>query len=411
MTPHRLELPVVRRPPVDPALRRARWSVILLFVLNGLGYSNIVIRYPLITTKLGMSNALLGVIVALGPLCGLVTGLATSTLIRRFGSQAMAAWSNVVAICCVAVILNAPNVWLFAAGVILMSTFDVYTDTAMNAEGMVVQKLYQRSIINSFHAWWSVGAALGGGIGSLFAAIQLPLWQHSIIVVALMIGLNVLARKLFLPAHLVPPPDKQAVEKPARALHIPKSQLTLLIAIGLIAAFGAWVEEAAGTWSALYLKNELGTTAGVAGVAFIGFMVAQTLGRFTGDAMIDRLGDRLMARIGCSIAAGLWIVALIWPSIPLTVIAFIITGWGVATVVPAAYYASDMLPGLGVGDGLTIVNWILRLAFLVGPPLVGFLSDLVSLRFAFILVPVSLAIVLLLSPVLSGKKTETTSVA
>lgn len=401
----------MRRPPVDPALKRARWSVILLFVLNGIGYSNIVIRYPLITTKLGISNSLLGVIVAMGPLCGMLTGLATSTLIRRFGPQAMAAWSNVVAICCVAVILNAPNVWLFAVGVILMSTFDVYTDIAMNAEGMVVQKLYQRSIINSFHGWWSVGAALGGGIGSLFAAIKLPLWQHSIVIVVLMVAMNIAVRKLFLPAEMIPAPDKEAVEKPAHALHIPKSQLTILLAIGLIAAFGAWVEDAAGTWSALYLKNELGASAGLAGAGFIGLMVAQTIGRFTGDALIDRLGDRLMARIGCSIAAGVWIFALIWPSIPLTVIAFVITGWGVATVVPAAYYASDTLPGLGVGDGLTIVNWVLRLAFLVGPPLVGFLSDLVSLRFALILVPVSLAIVVLLSPALSTKEVETPTVA
>lgn len=391
--------------PPNPALaavKRARVSVILLFVLNGMTFGNIVPRYPLIIHNLGVSNTWFGIIVASGPAVGLLTGLATSTLIRRFGPQAMAVWANVASIVAMALVLNAPTAWLFAIGLICMCTFDVYTDIAMNAEGLAVQKLYGRSIINSFHAWWSVGAVVGGAVGSSFASIALPLWQHSVVVVVVMCAINVYLRRLFLPSDMRPAEAEPA--QPVRhGMYIPAAKLGLILLMGVVAAFGASVEDSAGTWSALYLRDDLAASAGVAGLGFTGLMTAQMIGRFTGDRLVDQLGDRAAARLGCGLAALVWIAAIAWPSVPLTIIAFTVTGWGVATVVPATYYAADTVPGFAAGDGLTVVNWVLRFAFLVGPPLVGRLSDVVSLRWALGVIPAAMIGVVALSGVLASR--------
>lgn len=386
--------------PIPQVVRRARAAVAVLFVLNGLGFSSIVARYPLITRQLGISNTVFGLIIALGPLCGLVTGVATSRLMRRFGTRSVAVWANVGSIGSMFLILNAPHAWVFALGVILMSSFDVYTDIAMNAQGLRVQKSYGRSIINTFHAFWSVGAVIGGGLGSLFAAIALPLWAHSGVMVMLMAAGNIWCRQ-----GLLRPPaaEESGMDEQPRALApIPARLVLRLVLIGLVAAFAASVEDSGSTWSALYLSNELGAGAGIAGLGFTFLMASQMVGRFTGDALVNRMGDRSAARLGCGLASLVWAAALLFPSVPLTLLAFAVVGWGVATVVPATYFAADNAPGLKPGDGLMIVNWLLRFAFLVGPPVVGRLSDLVSLRVALVVMPGATLVVVALSGVLSA---------
>jgi MFS family permease len=58
----------------------------------------------------------------------------------------------------------------------------------------------------------------------------------------------------------------------------------------------------------------------------------------------------------------------------------------VATLVPAVYHAADELPGLRRGTGLAVINWLLRIGFLLSPPLIGVLADATSLRVALLAV-------------------------
>ncbi|HNV11886.1 MAG TPA: hypothetical protein PKN27_11215, partial [Propionibacteriaceae bacterium] len=113
------------------------------------------------------------------------------------------------------------------------------------------------------------------------------------------------------------------------------------------------------------------------------------------------LGDRGAARLGCSVATVGMALALAFPSIPLTLVGFAAAGWGVATVVPAVFYAGYHIPGLPHGAGLAIVNWLLRFAFLIGPPLVGRISDVVNFRVALLVMPLATLMVVLLSGHLS----------
>ena len=150
-------------PDVTPAARRARWGVILLFWLNGAAAASIIPRYPEIKSRLVIDDQWWGLLIALAPLGGLVAGLVTAALIRRFSSATVAVVFQAVSVAMLSLIGNASVAWMLAAGVFLMAAGDALTDIAMNAHGLRVQRLYQRPILNSFHGWWSIGAEFPSG--------------------------------------------------------------------------------------------------------------------------------------------------------------------------------------------------------------------------------------------------------
>lgn len=384
--------------------RRARAAVATLFWLNGATIASLVPRYPELRDHLELSNTFFGLAIALGPLGGLVAGLLTSRVMRATSSAAVASWAQVGQIILFCVVLNSPTAWVFALSVMLMSATDVYTDIAMNAHGMRVQNLYGRSINNSFHAWWSLGAVSGGALGSLFAGAGLSLPMHALAIGSLMLAINLGLRPFLLKS-----PDPDVVEEsgnPASGVRIPRPLMLQLVALGLVGAFSASIEDSGFTWSALYLRDSLGAEPAVAGMGLVALVGAQTIGRFTGDRLVDRLGDRGAARLGCTVATLGMGLALLVGTIPLTLFGFACAGWGVATIVPAVYYTAHHMPGLPTGAGLSIVNWLLRLAFFVGPPLVGRLSDVVGFRTALAVMPLATAMVLLLSGVLAAHRED-----
>jgi len=162
-----------------------------------------------------------------------------------------------------------------------------------------------------------------------------------------------------------------------------------LAALAVVAIAGGWVEDAGGTWSASYLKDSLHAGPTLAAMGFVALMTMETIGRLIGDRMVDRFGQRTVARVGGLITATGMGIALLWPSIPLTIVGFGLAGLGVATTIPAAMHEADELPGFRQGTGLTILSWTLRLGFLLSPVLVGAIADAKSLRVGLSLVVVA----------------------
>ncbi|MCO7221901.1 MFS transporter, partial [Klenkia sp. PcliD-1-E] len=176
-----------------------------------------------------------------------------------------------------------------------------------------------------------------------------------------------------------------------------------LAVLGALAAAGAFVEDSAASWSAIRLRDDLGATVVVAGLGFVAFQVAMTAGRLTGDRVVDRFGQRVVARVGGAVIAAGFALALGFPSVPTTLLGFVLAGVGVATLVPAVYAAADALPGLSPGVGLTAVNLLLRLGFLVSPPLIGLLADAAGLRVGLLTVVVAGVVVVVLGRALRAR--------
>lgn len=361
--------------------RRARFAVGALFLTNGAVMANLVPRYPDVKAALGLSNAELGSAIAAFPLGALLAGLLAAPLIGRFGSGAVASFGTVLL---AAALVGAPlaGAWpILAAALLIAGALDAIVDVAQNAHGFRVQRLYGRSIVNSFHGLWSVGAVAGGLMGSAAAGLNIPLTAHLIGSGVLFGAIALGCRALLLPG----PEDTErtvAASSGAGDRRGPASARTIrvLAVLGILAACGALIEDAGSSWSALYLRDDLGAGAAVGGLGFVSLQVAMTAGRLTGDRVVDRFGQGAVARAGgVLIIAGMG-VALSVPSIPSTLAGFACAGLGAATLVPAVMHAADELPGLAPGVGLTVASWLLRAGFLVSAPIVGAVSDATSLR-------------------------------
>ena len=165
-------------PDVSRAARRARGGVAGLFFLNGVLYANLVPRLPEIKEALGLTNAALGAALAAMPAGALVAGLFAPLLIQRLGSGRVASF-GLVGIALGVLLVPFTGSWLgFAAVMLVVGGIDALVDVGQNAHGFRVQRLYGRSIVNAFHGLWSVGAVVGGLMGSAAAGLAVALEVH-----------------------------------------------------------------------------------------------------------------------------------------------------------------------------------------------------------------------------------------
>ncbi len=377
-----------------------------MFLTNGLVYANLLPRFPQIKADLGLSNTQLGLAVAAMPFAALLAGLTAGPLIARFTSAKVASFGMAVIALGVVLVAFAPSWALFATAMLLVGASDAVVDVAQNAHGLRVQRRYGRSILNGFHALWSVGAVVGGLMGAAAAGAGLALPVHLGLSSLLSVIIAVAVYPLLLrgaDGDDRPADDGVAGAPPRRPWSgLAPRTVALLAVFGLVAISGTLVEDSGATWAAVYLQG-LGAGAAVAGLGFVALQGCQFVGRLVSDRMVDRFGQRAVARAGGGLVLAGAGLALAFPSVPGTVAGFGVAGFGVATLVPAAMTAADHLPGLAPGTGLTIVTWLMRVGFLVSPPVVGLVADATSLRVGLLVVPLAGLVVVLVAGVLAGR--------
>ncbi|WP_031049318.1 MFS transporter [Streptomyces sp. NRRL F-5650] len=399
---------VLRRP--APADRRARVAVAVLFFTNGALFANLLPRYPQIKADLGIDNAAYGLAVAAFPAGAIAAGLGAGILVRRFGSARVAVGGTLLTGAGILAAGLAPTVAVFAGALFLAGAMDAFTDVAQNAHGLRVQRRYGRSVINSFHAVWSIGAVTGGSMAAAAIALGVPRGPHLLFSAAVFAVAACVALRYCLPG-----PEgasesageagtEDRAPSPARAPARGLRTGWVLAALVLVATAGTLVEDAGMSWATLYLADSLHATAALAASGYVALVGAQFVGRIVGDRLVDRFGQRAVARSGALIAGVGMGLALAVPTVPGTVLGFAAAGFGVATLVPAAMHDADELPGLRPGTGLTLVSWLMRLGFLLSPPVVGLVADATSLRAGLLVVPLAGLVVLVCGGVLQPRR-------
>ncbi|GGP72297.1 MFS transporter [Streptomyces sindenensis] len=397
-----------------PAARHARAAVAVLFFTNGALFANLLPRYPQIKEDLAIGNGAYGLAVAAFPAGAITAGLAAGLLIRRMGSARVAVLGTLLTGAGILAAGLAPSVALFATALFLAGAMDALTDVAQNAHGLRVQRLYGRSILNSFHAVWSIGAVTGGLMAAGAMALGLSLGVHLAVSAVVLVATAGAALRFCLPGPDNEPeetgPEGTSAEKTGpEGLAAAGARGTsrvgvVLAALVLIATAGTLVEDAGSSWAALYLSDALDASAALAAWGFIALVGAQFIGRVIGDRLVDRFGQRAVARAGGLITAAGMGLALAVPTLPGTVLGFALAGFGVATLVPAAMHEADALPGLKPGSGLTIVSWLMRLGFLLSPPIVGQVADAAGLRTGLLVIPAAGVLVVVLAGVLRARQ-------
>ena len=383
-------------------VRRARYAVGATFAINGLTFANLVPRYPEIVAELDLDKTAFGAAVAAWPLGALLSGLLAGVAVTRWTSKRVIVVAS-LAMSALLVGVGWASSWLALAAVFLcVGLVDALIDIANNAQGLWVQRRLGTSIITGLHGLWSVGAVVGGLIGSLFAGLGVPVRWHLLLTGVLFAVTLLLVARLLLPGHepAAGPSrshlqdeesDGSRTDPGGRTPRVAPGVVARLLLVCLVGLAGAAGEDAGNTWGALYLTGDLQTTAAVGGAVFVAMQTAMIVGRFAGDPLVTRFGPRRVSRVGGILTVAGFGVVLATPSVVAAVIGFGVVGLGIAVLIPLAMQAADELPGLPRGFGLAVSGWMMRLGFLATPPLIGLVADAVGLRWAFV-VPATLGV-------------------
>ena len=371
--------------------QRARVGISLFFFTNGAMMAGILPRYPEVKALFELSNTAFGFMVAIGPLASMLASSLPAPLIRRFGASRTALGWTMAMGAAMSLAGFAPHFLVFALALALAGFSDAIVDAAQNVHGVRVEDAYGRTIINSLHALWSLGATTGGLVGAWAASQGIPLSLHLTGVALALVLLAAVATWLGrLPNGGRPVVEEHADAPPTR---LPKGAWGLILPLVFLAIAGVLAEDIAANWSALYLVQVVGVTAGVGDLGYAVMLAAQFVGRVLGDPATDRWGRVAVARIGGGMIALGGVLVVFFPMLPTVLVGYALAGYGCATIVPAAYAAAGRLPGLPEGSGITLVSWLMRVGFLVTSPIIGSVADLTSLRVGlFLLVLGGLAV-------------------
>lgn len=383
-------------------LRVARRAVSILFFTNGFVFANLLPRYPEIKHDLGLGDGLYGLAVAAFPAGALAAGLLAAMAVRRFNSAAVAVIGTYVAALALWAAGTAGAAAFFAIGLLAAGAADAITDVGQNAHGLRVEKRYGRSIINSFHAIWSLGAVGGGLSASAALAMDVPRGTHLSVSALIVAALATYAWFGCLPGPDVEPTAAQT--EPTRRNNFSAATVALLAALVVIGVLGAMIEDFAYSWAALYLADVVGSPGAVAAFGFVALIGGQFIGRLVGDPMVDRFGQRQLARAGGLLIALGFGAALAWPSAVVVLGGFFLAGLGMATLIPGVMVAADGIEGLKPSTGLMLVTWLMRVGGLVTSPLIGALAEETSLRAAVLMIPCAGLVIIAAAGALAGKR-------
>lgn len=247
----------------------ARVAVSMLFLANGALIATVVPRLPAIKTSLTLSNAELGAAVAAMPIGGLVAGGLAGAVIHRVGSGRLAGVTGMLSGLLLVSLALAPGWLALALAFAVLGALDATMDAAQNAHAVGVQRVYRRSILQAFHGWWSAGTLVGGAAGAVAAGLGLPVAVHLLLAGGAVAAVAVAAMRWLLPDALADAPAAgEPPHPPVHARAVPRL-LRVLGPAALLGLLGVMLEDAATTWSAVYLVETLGLGAGVGATAYV----------------------------------------------------------------------------------------------------------------------------------------------
>ncbi|MFE1588797.1 MFS transporter [Streptomyces sp. NPDC058737] len=359
-------------------VKRARYAVAAVFAVHGSVTGSFATRVPWIQDHADVSAGQLGLALAFPALGASLAMPLAGRVTHRFGARA--ALRFLLALWTLALVLPslAPNLVTLCLALFVYGATAGMSDVAMNALGVEVENRLDRSIMSGLHGMWSAGALIGSAAGTLAAHLGTDARTHHVLAAAVLTVTGLVACTWVL--DLQPAED----EDPPPRFALPPRSALLIGAVGFCAVFA---EGASLDWSAVYLRDELETSAGLAAACTTGFTLTMALSRLVGDKVVDRFGAVRTVRVSGVLATlgGLLVVVGGHPAVAMT--GFALMGLGIAVVVPLCFAAAGRAgsnPSLAIAGVATITYT----SGLVAPSAIGGLAQATSLVVSFGLVTV-----------------------
>lgn len=363
-----------------PRLRIRTAAVGTAFLLNGLSFGVWAARIPAIQAQTGLDEAGLG-FALLGASVGAVLTMSFGGWLGgRFGSNVM---TPLTMVGCGALMPLIGASWSFLSLLLALFFFGISQgtmDVCMNANGLAVERAGAGPIMSRLHATWSIGSFTGALISAQVAALGIAVLPEFAVVGALLAAVGIVLAWAMLPDRHV---------GGGGGLRLPTGKLALL---GALALFGLMAEGSASDWSSVYMRRGLEASEAMAALAVATFSGAMALARLAGDKLTVVFGPASLVSGGAALS-GLGLgLALAVPVPVVAIVGFGLMGAGLAAVVPTIFRAAGSQPGISSAVGIAAVSTMGYAGGLMGPPLIGTMARVVTLRGSLAIVLVLLAI-------------------
>ncbi|PKW12420.1 Sugar phosphate permease [Streptomyces sp. 1222.5] len=370
---------------MERSLRAARVATYVHFVLCGTLMGAWVVHIPAVEERVGISHATLGgllVLLGLGAFAGMQMA---GPLTDRLGSRVVVPAGGVL--CGATLVLPglAHDPWTLAGALFVFGFCNGCLDVSMNAHAVHVEKAYGRPVMSGFHATFSVGGVLASLVAAGAASASLDLVASMAAMGAVGIVIALASARALLPADPAGTRARSADEaeaSPVGARHSTGGRVWLLAVLALMVML---CEGAANDWSALHLKDVLGAPASTAAFAYGTFAATMTIGRLVTDRLVARFGSTAILRHGSAMAAvGITLVALgpwMWAAFA----GWALFGLGLSGCVPQLFSAAGHADPAAAGANVSRVAGLGYVGMLAGPAVIGWLTRLVALNHAFVL--------------------------
>lgn len=365
----------------QPSKKRIRIAVALVYFSMGLCFSSWASRIPDIKTSLNLSDALFGSILFALPVGQFLMMPFSGKLVTRFGSHrtllvALPAYS--ILLCNLGLVRAG---WQLAIALFVFGLAGNLSNISINTQGVAAERIYKRPIMSSFHGGWSLAGFTGALIGLVMINLKVPVFWHFVTI----IGIVLILVWFNYPFLVRTKPSVSSDETRRKFFNKPDS---ILFQLGVIGFCSMASEGAMFDWSGIYFKDVVKAPASLVVLGYTSFMIMMATGRFVADYMISKIGrKRLLQICGVMISTGLFTSVFFPYLIPCT-FAFMLVGLGVSSIVPTVYSAAGRHTKIPAGIALATVSSVSFLGFLMGPPLIGYISEVAGLRYSFAVIGV-----------------------
>jgi MFS family permease len=273
--------------------------------------------------------------------------------------------------------LLAPNYIILCITLCVVGMFSGTTDVAMNALVSEIEKEDNENFMSSAHGFFSLGGAIGGILGSFLMVFFLKPAYHMMLIAILVISINILLSKHYINI-------KEKTEASSEKKNFKLKQFSPLLIIAFLAFVIMSSEGAIEHWSSLYLLEVVEIEEKkLAGLGFILFSITMTLGRFFGDGISSKVGSLKVILIGCIVASIGYLLVLL-NIVFVAVLGFGFVGLGLSVIIPELFRMAGKSKGISPSAGISFVSGIGFMGFLLGPVLLGIISDAYSLKMSFL---------------------------
>jgi MFS family permease len=378
---------------VGPSVRdrQARIAVSAAYAVQGLCFAGVVTQVPAIKERFDLGELHLSLILLAVPVIAGVGSVLAGVLAPRIGSATVL---RVAALgVCLGLALDglAPSLAALYPAVGFFGLAVGAVDATMNMQGVAVQARYGRTILNSFHAWWSVAGIAAALITSGTGAWHWPLAAAT----GLVAGLGAVVVAVAGPRLVTKSEESAATAaQPHPSGVVPMIRWWPVVLVGCAVMVMYIGESSVSLWSGVLLKDTLLASAAVVPLGWAAYLGFQLVGRVAADRVVGRFGVVGTVAAGGLVGAvgfGLTVVA----QTPLLgIVGFAIVGAGLCVVVPMAFSTAGALDPTGTGVVIARVNLFNYAGFVVGSALIGVIGESVGVRLAFG-VPAALALLII----------------